>query len=172
MVAPSAEAMRIWMDVIVTGAEGYTQFMNWLNGPRGPSGRPRTQAQLPAAPLAPGDSHALGLRPHTSAPRGPGGRSMTGVLYTMFPQTVYSIEVWQPLECLQPDQILCHCPQGIKKCGTWKMVGRLTNTSLGCCFPLHLLFPSVLGQRAIHECCNRRGIKIVFVDRVEWMVID
>ncbi|XP_069080885.1 pleckstrin homology-like domain family B member 1 isoform X28 [Pleurodeles waltl] len=27
MVAPSAEAMRIWMDVIVTGAEGYTQFM-------------------------------------------------------------------------------------------------------------------------------------------------
>ncbi|XP_035120673.1 pleckstrin homology-like domain family B member 1 isoform X35 [Callithrix jacchus] len=28
MVAPSAEAMRIWMDVIVTGAEGYTQFMN------------------------------------------------------------------------------------------------------------------------------------------------
>uniref|UniRef100_A0A6I8P6Z4 Pleckstrin homology-like domain family B member 1 n=1 Tax=Ornithorhynchus anatinus TaxID=9258 RepID=A0A6I8P6Z4_ORNAN len=28
LVAPSAEAMRIWMDVIVTGAEGYTQFMN------------------------------------------------------------------------------------------------------------------------------------------------
>ncbi|XP_075298607.1 pleckstrin homology-like domain family B member 1 isoform X5 [Opisthocomus hoazin] len=28
MVAPSAEAMRIWMDAIVTGAEGYTQFMN------------------------------------------------------------------------------------------------------------------------------------------------
>ncbi|XP_047450417.1 pleckstrin homology-like domain family B member 1 isoform X17 [Mugil cephalus] len=28
MVAPSGEAMRIWMDVIVTGAEGYTQFMN------------------------------------------------------------------------------------------------------------------------------------------------
>ncbi|KAM9036638.1 pleckstrin homology-like domain family B member 1 isoform 14-T16 [Sarcophilus harrisii] len=28
MVAPSPEAMRIWMDVIVTGAEGYTQFMN------------------------------------------------------------------------------------------------------------------------------------------------
>ncbi|XP_073095777.1 pleckstrin homology-like domain family B member 1 isoform X22 [Manis javanica] len=28
VVAPSAEAMRIWMDVIVTGAEGYTQFMN------------------------------------------------------------------------------------------------------------------------------------------------
>ncbi|XP_030599938.1 pleckstrin homology-like domain family B member 1 isoform X3 [Archocentrus centrarchus] len=28
MVAPSAEAMRMWMDVIVTGAEGYTQFMN------------------------------------------------------------------------------------------------------------------------------------------------
>ncbi|XP_034996100.2 pleckstrin homology-like domain family B member 1 isoform X3 [Zootoca vivipara] len=28
MVAPSAEAMRIWMDVIVTGAEGYTQFQN------------------------------------------------------------------------------------------------------------------------------------------------
>ncbi|NWV13856.1 PHLB1 protein, partial [Ptilonorhynchus violaceus] len=28
IVAPSAEAMRIWMDVIVTGAEGYTQFMN------------------------------------------------------------------------------------------------------------------------------------------------
>ncbi|PKK17801.1 hypothetical protein A306_00000228 [Columba livia] len=28
MVAPSAEAMRIWMDVIVTGAEGYTQFMS------------------------------------------------------------------------------------------------------------------------------------------------
>ncbi|KAM9175297.1 pleckstrin homology-like domain family B member 1 isoform 3-T3 [Mergus octosetaceus] len=27
VVAPSAEAMRIWMDVIVTGAEGYTQFM-------------------------------------------------------------------------------------------------------------------------------------------------
>uniref|UniRef100_A0A8C9QZY6 Pleckstrin homology-like domain family B member 1 n=1 Tax=Scleropages formosus TaxID=113540 RepID=A0A8C9QZY6_SCLFO len=27
MVAPSAEAMRIWMDVIVTGAEGYTEFM-------------------------------------------------------------------------------------------------------------------------------------------------
>ncbi|XP_048838027.1 pleckstrin homology-like domain family B member 1 isoform X4 [Brienomyrus brachyistius] len=27
MVAPSSEAMRIWMDVIVTGAEGYTQFM-------------------------------------------------------------------------------------------------------------------------------------------------
>ncbi|XP_074070577.1 pleckstrin homology-like domain family B member 2 isoform X2 [Macrotis lagotis] len=27
MVAPSAEAMRIWMDVIVTGAEGYTHFM-------------------------------------------------------------------------------------------------------------------------------------------------
>lgn len=29
MVAPSPEAMRIWMDVIVTGAEGYTQFMTW-----------------------------------------------------------------------------------------------------------------------------------------------
>uniref|UniRef100_A0A3B3SJE2 PH domain-containing protein n=1 Tax=Paramormyrops kingsleyae TaxID=1676925 RepID=A0A3B3SJE2_9TELE len=28
MVAPSLEAMRIWMDVIVTGAEGYTQFMS------------------------------------------------------------------------------------------------------------------------------------------------
>uniref|UniRef100_A0A8C7L4A2 Pleckstrin homology-like domain family B member 1 n=1 Tax=Oncorhynchus kisutch TaxID=8019 RepID=A0A8C7L4A2_ONCKI len=28
MVAPAPEAMRIWMDVIVTGAEGYTQFMN------------------------------------------------------------------------------------------------------------------------------------------------
>ncbi|KAM3922229.1 pleckstrin homology-like domain family B member 1 isoform 4-T4 [Leptodactylus fuscus] len=28
MVAPTPEAMRIWMDVIVTGAEGYTQFMN------------------------------------------------------------------------------------------------------------------------------------------------
>uniref|UniRef100_A0A3B4HDF8 Pleckstrin homology-like domain family B member 1 n=1 Tax=Pundamilia nyererei TaxID=303518 RepID=A0A3B4HDF8_9CICH len=28
VVAPSAEAMRIWMDVIVTGAEGYTQFLN------------------------------------------------------------------------------------------------------------------------------------------------
>ncbi|XP_053943030.1 pleckstrin homology-like domain family B member 1 isoform X4 [Cuculus canorus] len=28
MVAPSAEAMRIWMDAIVTGAEGYTQFMS------------------------------------------------------------------------------------------------------------------------------------------------
>ncbi|XP_026081960.1 pleckstrin homology-like domain family B member 1 isoform X7 [Carassius auratus] len=28
MVAPSAEAMRMWMDVIVTGAEGYTQFIN------------------------------------------------------------------------------------------------------------------------------------------------
>ncbi|KAL8173431.1 UNVERIFIED_CONTAM: Pleckstrin y-like domain B member 1 [Gekko kuhli] len=28
MVAPSAEAMRIWMDVIVTGAEGYTQFLS------------------------------------------------------------------------------------------------------------------------------------------------
>ncbi|XP_049598263.1 pleckstrin homology-like domain family B member 1 isoform X13 [Syngnathus scovelli] len=28
MVAPSPEAMRIWMDVIVTGAEGYTQFMS------------------------------------------------------------------------------------------------------------------------------------------------
>ncbi|XP_077962593.1 pleckstrin homology-like domain family B member 1 isoform X28 [Gasterosteus aculeatus] len=28
MVAPAADAMRIWMDVIVTGAEGYTQFMN------------------------------------------------------------------------------------------------------------------------------------------------
>ncbi|XP_071289548.1 pleckstrin homology-like domain family B member 2 isoform X1 [Agelaius tricolor] len=27
MVAPSPEAMRIWMDVIVTGAEGYTHFM-------------------------------------------------------------------------------------------------------------------------------------------------
>ncbi|MGH0165158.1 UNVERIFIED_CONTAM: hypothetical protein FKN15_065266 [Acipenser sinensis] len=27
MVAPSPEAMRIWIDVIVTGAEGYTQFM-------------------------------------------------------------------------------------------------------------------------------------------------
>ncbi|XP_026854237.2 pleckstrin homology-like domain family B member 1 isoform X3 [Electrophorus electricus] len=27
MVAPSPEAMRIWMDVVVTGAEGYTQFM-------------------------------------------------------------------------------------------------------------------------------------------------
>uniref|UniRef100_A0A3P8Z8F5 Pleckstrin homology-like domain family B member 1 n=1 Tax=Esox lucius TaxID=8010 RepID=A0A3P8Z8F5_ESOLU len=28
VVAPSPESMRIWMDVIVTGAEGYTQFMN------------------------------------------------------------------------------------------------------------------------------------------------
>ncbi|XP_068441643.1 pleckstrin homology-like domain family B member 1 isoform X2 [Clinocottus analis] len=28
MVAPAADAMRIWMDVIVTGAEGYTQFLN------------------------------------------------------------------------------------------------------------------------------------------------
>ncbi|KAM6043208.1 pleckstrin homology-like domain family B member 1 isoform 11-T15 [Chlamydotis macqueenii] len=28
VVAPSAEAMRIWMDAIVTGAEGYTQFMS------------------------------------------------------------------------------------------------------------------------------------------------
>lgn len=27
MVAPSSEAMRIWMDVIVTGAEGYTHFL-------------------------------------------------------------------------------------------------------------------------------------------------
>ncbi|XP_060689299.1 pleckstrin homology-like domain family B member 1 isoform X3 [Hemiscyllium ocellatum] len=27
MTAPSPETMRIWMDVIVTGAEGYTQFM-------------------------------------------------------------------------------------------------------------------------------------------------
>ncbi|XP_066890791.1 pleckstrin homology-like domain family B member 2 isoform X42 [Kogia breviceps] len=27
MVAPSPEAMRIWMDVIVTGAEGYTHFL-------------------------------------------------------------------------------------------------------------------------------------------------
>uniref|UniRef100_A0ABM5FXC2 Pleckstrin homology-like domain family B member 2 isoform X7 n=1 Tax=Pogona vitticeps TaxID=103695 RepID=A0ABM5FXC2_9SAUR len=27
MVAPAPEAMRIWMDVIVTGAEGYTHFM-------------------------------------------------------------------------------------------------------------------------------------------------
>ncbi|KAM6400359.1 pleckstrin homology-like domain family B member 1 [Rhynochetos jubatus] len=27
LVAPAAEAMRIWMDAIVTGAEGYTQFM-------------------------------------------------------------------------------------------------------------------------------------------------
>ncbi|XP_048086043.1 LOW QUALITY PROTEIN: pleckstrin homology-like domain family B member 2 [Alosa alosa] len=27
MVAPSAEAMRIWMDVIVTGAEGHTHFL-------------------------------------------------------------------------------------------------------------------------------------------------
>ncbi|XP_061775328.1 pleckstrin homology-like domain family B member 1 isoform X2 [Nerophis ophidion] len=27
LVAPSAEAMRIWMDVIVTGAEGYTHFI-------------------------------------------------------------------------------------------------------------------------------------------------
>uniref|UniRef100_A0A673T3N9 PH domain-containing protein n=1 Tax=Suricata suricatta TaxID=37032 RepID=A0A673T3N9_SURSU len=27
MVAPSPEAMRIWMDVIVTGAEGYTRFL-------------------------------------------------------------------------------------------------------------------------------------------------
>ncbi|XP_029611032.1 pleckstrin homology-like domain family B member 2 isoform X2 [Salmo trutta] len=27
MLAPSPEAMRIWIDVIVTGAEGYTQFM-------------------------------------------------------------------------------------------------------------------------------------------------
>ncbi|XP_069493286.1 pleckstrin homology-like domain family B member 2 isoform X2 [Ambystoma mexicanum] len=27
MVAPTPEAMRIWMDVIVTGAEGYTYFM-------------------------------------------------------------------------------------------------------------------------------------------------
>lgn len=24
-------------------------------------------------------------------------------------------EVWQPVECLQPDHIFCHCPQGIKK---------------------------------------------------------
>lgn len=29
MVAPSPEAMRIWMDVIVTGAEGYTHFLVW-----------------------------------------------------------------------------------------------------------------------------------------------
>ncbi|XP_070621819.1 pleckstrin homology-like domain family B member 1 isoform X2 [Erythrolamprus reginae] len=28
VVAPSAEALRIWMDVIVTGAEGYTQFLS------------------------------------------------------------------------------------------------------------------------------------------------
>lgn len=27
MVAPSPEAMRIWMDVIVTGAEGHMHFM-------------------------------------------------------------------------------------------------------------------------------------------------
>ena len=27
LVAPSAEAMRIWIDVIFTGAEGYQQFM-------------------------------------------------------------------------------------------------------------------------------------------------
>ncbi|XP_016353689.1 pleckstrin homology-like domain family B member 2 isoform X2 [Sinocyclocheilus anshuiensis] len=27
MVAPSPEAMRIWMDVIITGAEGYTHFL-------------------------------------------------------------------------------------------------------------------------------------------------
>uniref|UniRef100_A0A673K3F0 Pleckstrin homology-like domain family B member 2 n=2 Tax=Sinocyclocheilus rhinocerous TaxID=307959 RepID=A0A673K3F0_9TELE len=27
MVAPSPEAMRIWMDVIITGAEGYMHFL-------------------------------------------------------------------------------------------------------------------------------------------------
>lgn len=27
MVAPSPEAMRIWMDVMVTGAEGHMHFM-------------------------------------------------------------------------------------------------------------------------------------------------
>lgn len=29
LVAPSPESMRIWMDVIVTGAEGYMQFKSW-----------------------------------------------------------------------------------------------------------------------------------------------
>jgi hypothetical protein len=28
MVAPSPEAMRIWIDVIFTGAEGYQQFLS------------------------------------------------------------------------------------------------------------------------------------------------
>lgn len=28
-MAPSAEAMRIWVDVIFTGAEGYQQFHVW-----------------------------------------------------------------------------------------------------------------------------------------------
>lgn len=43
MVAPSPEAMRIWMDVIVTGAEGYTQFMTW--GDTGQPGRVRQEVR-------------------------------------------------------------------------------------------------------------------------------
>lgn len=61
-------------------------------------------------------------------------------------------EVWQPVECLQPDHIFCHCPQGIKK---WHPEGggqTHKHMFVEWCFPLHLLFPSVLGQRAIHEC--------------------
>ena len=29
--APSAEAMRIWMDVLVTGAEGYREYMKTVD---------------------------------------------------------------------------------------------------------------------------------------------
>jgi hypothetical protein len=29
-VAPSSELMRIWVDVIFTGAEGYLEFLNWI----------------------------------------------------------------------------------------------------------------------------------------------
>lgn len=45
MVAPSPEAMRIWMDVIVTGAEGYTQFMSWGTSGRQVRSRSRAAAQ-------------------------------------------------------------------------------------------------------------------------------
>lgn len=44
MVAPSPEAMRIWMDVIVTGAEGYTQFMTWVKSACNERGSGRTRS--------------------------------------------------------------------------------------------------------------------------------
>jgi hypothetical protein len=31
LVAPSSEAMRIWMDTVVTGAEGYKEYMRTID---------------------------------------------------------------------------------------------------------------------------------------------
>lgn len=69
MVAPSPEAMRIWMDVIVTGAEGYTQFMSW--GFRGWLDRANTPTPVSRSGLLPERAEAQKHGSLTDDDRGP-----------------------------------------------------------------------------------------------------